>query len=266
MTDVFSNGRINSLASSTRLRHGLQRTQRRNSRQRHADAARMRSAAGRVGDHAYQLSSPPPQGRIKMSTAIVSIQGQNWRITPAATGPNEPAPRSFFEQKWVLVLTGVAALKEGPPQNPVDGIHGNNPHDWRRGGVRINPGAIFEATQAMMNRYGVNPPHPPNGILFSLDQWAPFVAVSSFLDLNEPPAGFGQRPSGAGAAVDLWRPVHFGDAWDVNNVPIPNVWRGIDVDVAIYGQAVLHRLSWNISLLGKIVFGNRSPDPPEPTI
>ena len=66
--------------------------------------------------------------------------------------------------------------------------------------------------------------------------------------------------------MDLWRPVHFGDAWDVNNVPIPNVFRGIDVDIAIYGQAILHRLSYDIRLLGKIVFGSRSPDPPEPTI
>jgi len=43
------------------------------------------------------------------------------------------------------------------------------------------------------------------------------------------------------------------DAWDVTNVPIANVFRGIDVDIAVYGQAVLHRISWNISLLGRIV-------------
>ena len=30
--------------------------------------------------------------------------------------------------------------------------------------------------------------------------------------------------------------MHFGEAWDVNNLPIPNVWRGIDVDIAVYGQ------------------------------
>jgi hypothetical protein len=119
---------------------------------------------------------------------------------------------------------------------------------------------------AMINQYGVT--SPPGGSdlapLFSLDHWAPFVAVSSFLDLNETASG--QRPAGAGVAVDLWRPVHFGEAWDVNNVPIPNVFRGIDVDIAVYGQAILYRLSYNISLLGRIVFGNRSPDPPEPTI
>jgi len=186
--------------------------------------------------------------------ARASMVGQNWTITPAAPGPNEPAPRNFFEQKWVLVVTGVGIVD----------IQGNNPHDWRRGGVRIPaPGAVSDAMFAMINRYGVTQPTSGDfAPLFSLDQWAPFVAVSSFLDRN----GFATPPSGAGVAVDSWRPVHFGDAWDVNNVPIPNVFRGIDVDIAVFGQAVLHRISWNISLLGKIVFGNRSPDPPEPTI
>jgi len=192
-----------------------------------------------------------------MATVRPNYVGQNWTITPAAPGPNEPTPRSFSEQKWVWVLTGVAVVD----------IPANNPHDWRRGGVRVNPGAWSDAAFAMINRYGVTRPRD-TAVLISLDQWAPFVAVSSFLDPNEPPvvAGFGQRTSGAGVAVDLWRPVPFGDAWDVNNVPIPNVFRGFDVDLAVYGQAILHRISYNIRLLGKIVFGNRSADPPEPTI
>ena len=200
-----------------------------------------------------------------MTVASVSYMGQNWTITPVGPGPNEPAPRSFFEQKWLLVETGVVATDEQLVPPPIIGIHGNNPNDWRRGGVRINPASWADAIFVMMNRYGIAYPPEPNGVLFSLEQWAPFVAVSSFLDWNEPPDG-GQRPSGAGVAADTWRPVHFGEAWDVNNVPIPNVWRGIDVDIAVYGQAVLHRLSYNITLLGKIVFGVRSPDPPEPTI
>ena len=136
-----------------------------------------------------------------------------------------------------------------------DDLHGND----------ALPKFMMDASFAMINRYGVTRPSD-TAVLISLDQWAPFVAVSSFLDPNVPSVGFGQRPSGAGVAVDLWRPVHFGDAWDANNVPIPNVFRGFDVDIAVYGQAVLHRLSYNITLLGKIVFGNRSPDPAEPTI
>ena len=66
--------------------------------------------------------------------------------------------------------------------------------------------------------------------------------------------------------MDSWRPTHFVYAWDVNNVPIPNIFSGIDVDVAIYGQAILHRLSYNIRLIGKIAFGNREGDPNLPTI
>jgi hypothetical protein len=202
-----------------------------------------------------------------MSTAQWNVVGQNWTITPAPPGPNEPAPRSFAEQKWVLVLAGVIAYNERTPNGDiVIGIRGNNPHDWRRGGIRIpRLGSVSDAMFAMITRYGVTRPHD-TGPLFSLEQWAPFVAVSSFLDLNEPSAGFGQRASGAGVAVDSWRPTHFVDAWDANGVPIPNIFSGIDVDVAIYGQAILYRLSCNICLIGKIAFGNRAADPPLPTI
>jgi hypothetical protein len=117
---------------------------------------------------------------------------------------------------------------------------------------------------AMINRYRISRPST-GGPLFSLDQWAPFAAVSSFLDPNQQITG-GQRVAGAGAAIDLWRPTPFGEAVDVNNAPIPNVFRGIDVDVAVFGQAVLHRISYNITLLGKIVFGTRGPDPPPPPV
>lgn len=202
-----------------------------------------------------------------MSTAVWDIAGQNWTITPVPPGPNESPPRSFAEQKWVLVLTGVIAYNERKPNGDiVVGIHGNNSHDWRRGVIRIpRLGSVSDAMFAMITRYGVTRPND-TAPLFSLEQWAPFVAVSSFLDLNEPPAGFGQRASGAGVAVDSWRPTHFVDAWDANSVPIPNIFSGIDVDVAIYGQAILHRLSYNIRLIGKIAFGNRATDSPLPTI
>lgn len=164
-------------------------------------------------------------------------------------------------------MAGVIAYNERTPNGDiVVGIRGNNPHDWRRGGIRIpRLGSVSDAMFAMITRYGVTRPDD-TGPLFSLEQWAPFVAVSSFLDLNEPSAGFGQRASGAGVAVDSWRPTHFVDAWDANGVPIPNIFSGIDVDVAIYGQAILHRLSYNICLIGKIAFGNRAADPPLPTI
>ena len=184
-------------------------------------------------------------------------------MTPATPGLNEPAPRNFFEQRWVMVLTGVIDYNERKPNGEfVSGIRGNNPHDWRRGVIRIpRLGSSGDAMDAVINRYHVTRPLDTT-TLFSLEQWAPFVAVSSFLDLN----GYSQPASGAGVAVDSWRPTHFVYAWDVNNVPIPNIFSGIDVDVAIYGQAILHRLSYNIRLIGKIAFGNREGDPNLPTI
>ena len=115
-----------------------------------------------------------------MSTAVSDIVGQNWTITPAPPGPNEPAPRSFAEQRWVLVLTGVIAYNERTPNGDiVVGIRGNNPHDWRRGGIRIpRLGSVSDAMFAMITRYGVTRPDD-TGPLFSLEQWAPFIAVSS---------------------------------------------------------------------------------------
>ena len=62
-----------------------------------------------------------------MTVASVSYMGQNWTITPVGPGPNEPAPRSFFEQKWLLVETGVVATDEQLVPPPIIGIHGNNP-------------------------------------------------------------------------------------------------------------------------------------------
>jgi hypothetical protein len=37
-------------------------------------------------------------------------------------GPNEPAPRSFFEQKWLLVETGVVATDEQLFPPPIIGF------------------------------------------------------------------------------------------------------------------------------------------------
>jgi hypothetical protein len=91
-----------------------------------------------------------------MSSVRAIFMGQNWTITPAAPGPNEAAPRSFWRQKWMLVVTGVVAYNERTPNGELVGIQGNNPHDWRRGGVRIGaPGAVSDAMFAMINQYGV---------------------------------------------------------------------------------------------------------------
>jgi hypothetical protein len=187
-------------------------------------------------------------------TIEVDYAGQNWMINPAISAVNEPPPSSISDQKWMMVLTGVAILNETLPDGTfIEGIRSNNPHDWRRLDVFIRPpgdasvSGLTSTLHMVVNRYGI--PIERGEPIFSLDWfgWAPFVTVSSFLDPSQPTAG-------AGVAVDHWRPRPFG-ATDANNVPIPNAYRGVFVDVAVFGQSVLHRISYNITLVGKIVFG-----------
>jgi hypothetical protein len=87
----------------------------------------------------------------------------------------------------------------------------------------------------------------------SLEEWAPFAAVSSIFD----------KTSGGvdvGFAVDVWRPTPFIQTYkDSNDNPIGNVFDGVNVDVAVMNNtATLHRVSYQITLLGKIAF---TPNP-----
>jgi hypothetical protein len=64
----------------------------------------------------------------------------------------------------------------------------------------------------------------------------------------------------SGFAVDVWRPNPFGTGTDAfTNATLNNLFSGIQVDVAVRDtDAWLYRVSWvsyNITLLGKIVFG-----------
>jgi hypothetical protein len=75
----------------------------------------------------------------------------------------------------------------------------------------------------------------------------PFAAVSSIFENNTSDAGF---------AVDVWRPTPFVHTTDVaSGNPVDNVFNGIDVDVAVRNdRAILHRVSYHVTLVGKIVF------------
>lgn len=75
-----------------------------------------------------------------------------------------------------------------------------------------------------------------------------FGAISSIFDRNQ--------AVNAGFAVDVWRPNPFGTVTDViTNQPLDRIFTGIQVDVAVRdSDAILHRVSYNICLLGQIVF------------
>ena len=85
---------------------------------------------------------------------------------------------------------------------------------------------------------------------FQVEQWAPFAALSSV---------FNQGASvNSGFAVDVWRPNPFASGINAHtNAPLTKLFSGIQVDVAVRdSDAIIHRLSYNITLVGKVVFGH----------
>jgi hypothetical protein len=173
------------------------------------------------------------------------ISGQNWLITPAATAFGEPAPTNISQQQWLLILSGVA----------VANFQGNSTALWNAETVTILPDLAGPTGSGPLNwavgRYSI--PKPPQGgynIGFSLDNglWVPFAALSKMIDQNQ--------SINAGYAVELWRPTPFIGGTDAfSGASVGNIFAGIDVDLSVRdSDAFIEKVSYNISLLGKIVF------------
>ena len=104
------------------------------------------------------------------------------------------------------------------------------------------PEFYLEQARAVLDRLGLT----LNGKKRRIDLWAPFVAVSSSVNTT------GQA---AGCAVDVWRRSPFWTGTDiVTGDPLSNVFSGFEVDIAVFGAAILDRLSYEISLVGRIGF------------
>lgn len=169
-----------------------------------------------------------------------TFAGQNWLITPAALSVNE-APPAIEQQKFLLVLSGVVVID----------LKGNSGAQWRRETVSIRPD-LFNPLQYAVARHGIPTPPGTGGnnywLGFQVEQWAPFAAVSSMFNENE--------SVDSGFAVDVWRPNPFVTATGFSNATLDKLFSGIQVDVAVRDtDAWLHRVSYNIVLQGRIVFG-----------
>jgi hypothetical protein len=116
------------------------------------------------------------------------------------------------------------------------------------------PGATSGPLNWAIQRWRI--PRPPGAqgsqylIRFSVEAWAPFVSPNAMLNLGE--------SINSGFAVDTWRPNSFGAATNVlTNQPVGNLFSGVNADLAVRdNDAWLHRLGYNITLIGKIVFVN----------
>jgi hypothetical protein len=181
---------------------------------------------------------------------LTDFAGQNWLITPAALAVGEHPPKTVQDQKWLLVLSGVVLAN----------LKGDNSGGWNHQTVSFipdmagpdDPTATSGPLNWAINQYSI--PRPPGSVgaqylvRFSLEGWSPFVSLSSIYDQAQ--------SINAGFAVDDWRPNHFDSGTDViTNQPVNNIFTGVNADLAVSdSDAWLYRLTYNITLLGRVVF------------
>ena len=166
-----------------------------------------------------------------MPIILSNYRGQNWLITPAALAVNEPPPE-VYEQRWLLVLTGVVDAN----------IQGNSVQQWLHETVSFYPeDSLSAALNYAIDHYSI--PRPPDygSLAFSVDQWTPFASLSSIFDEG--------TSDNAGFAVDVWRPTSFTEVGDaITGQLVGNIFNGIDVDVAVRDtDAWIYRISYSIT-------------------
>ena len=175
-----------------------------------------------------------------------TFAGQNWLITPAALAVNQAPPKTISDQEFLLVLSGVVIIN----------LQGTLPDDWLQQTITIGPGGldVNSPLQYSVTKWAIPLPPPVPSVYtlgFSLTEWAPFAGLSSVFEKNSGSVD-------AGYAVNDWRPTPFptgANAADVHGNPVSNLFQGINVDLAVRNKnATIYRVSYNITLLGKIVF------------
>jgi hypothetical protein len=175
---------------------------------------------------------------------IDTFAGQNWLITPAALAVDEAAPRNISGQKWLLVLSGVA----------ITDFKGNSPAAWLAETLMIRPDVSSPLNHAV-DKYSIP---KPGTVKFQVEQGIPFAATSSIFNQNQ--------SVNSGFSVNVWRPAPYDTGIDASSGAALNMlFTGIAVDVAVRdNDAWLYRVSYHITLLGKIVFAQVDIGGPPP--
>jgi len=179
---------------------------------------------------------------------VTNFGGQNWLITPAPSAVHEAPPASISNQKWLLVLSGVALVN----------LQGLASGDWHRDQVHISPDMNGPLGYAI-SRFSIPRPRGREGVDyntgFQVAQWAPFVSLGSIFDARQ--------AVNAGFAVDAWRHAQFGNGTDAfSQQPVGNIFTGVVADAgASDSDAWLYRVGYNFILEGRIVFTVTTPVP-----
>ena len=177
---------------------------------------------------------------------VTNIISEHWLITPAATAVGQPAPRDIRQQTWLLQLSGVL----------IPNLQGTSHTAWRREILSFSPN-LDVPLNFTVAKYSIPPPTGSPGVNyfvhFQLEHWVLFAAISSIFDQNQ--------AVDAGFAVDEWRAAPFLTVPDAfTNRPQGNIFSKMEVAVAVRDtDAFLFRVSYNISLLGRIVFTLNKP-------
>jgi hypothetical protein len=166
-----------------------------------------------------------------------SYVSQHWVITPVSLAFNETAPSSVSEQKWLLVLTGVAVLE----------LKGNGP-EWLHETVALQP-KIHGALNHAVEKFGIpRPPARDYELLFETEHWAPHVTLNSIFNKNQ--------SVNSGFAVDSWSTKFQSRREITTGNEIIKCYKGVEVEVAVSDiDAYIARVSYHITLQGKIRFG-----------
>ncbi len=193
-----------------------------------------------LGDNAsntcVQSTNVDYRGTNQMITPS-SFAGQNWLVVPVETAVSQTPPRSVRDQRFMIVLSGVANID----------LQGNS-SQWLRETVLLQPN-LFPALDHLVQQYAVPLPTVGHRLWFQVEQWVPHATPSSTFNKS--------HSVNSGFAVDLWRPNRFATDTDAETgAALDKLFNGIQVDVAVSdSDAFFYRLSYHITLVGRIRFG-----------
>jgi hypothetical protein len=174
---------------------------------------------------------------------LTYFPGQNWLITPAALSLAEARPKTPNDQKWLLVLSGIASTEYTVQGSSFE-------HTPPTLSFHFTPDFKAPCNYAI-DHHKLKRPTGNEGLTYNLgfqvEQWAPFVAFANMINTN---ANWDQF------AIRKWRPSPFKYGTDVfSQQAVTQIFDGIIADFTVADQNTSwYGASYNITLLGRIVF------------
>jgi hypothetical protein len=163
---------------------------------------------------------------------------QSSLITPAAYAVNDTPPTDISDQRWLLMLSGVAEVN----------MEGTSTADWQAANVLVlseNDASVLWALNYAISQWRIPQP-PTTDPCFAVDLATPFAGLSKVEAGVSANAGFG---------VNYWGLELLTGENAVTGQQLKNIFNGIKVEVGVRdNDASLYSVGYNIALMGNIVF------------